>query len=530
MPYSLILADDEKIMRNSLSNIVKWDEMGFDLRGVFSDGSEVLEYLKDHPTDCLLIDIQMIKVSGLDVADFIHKNSLPTKIVLLTGHKNFEYARLAVEYKVEHYLLKPVSLPEIKRVFSLIREKLDKNTARERLIEERQDSYKRLINYEKEQFITEIAHGAFADSTQINKRLELIGGGQADLSRACILLAIILADDKNLTEMLKTYGLHELREYLTKVLRTFDENLDFYPLETFGYQMNGLMIEKKNGKLSSYGADANKYERAVSQLIKMSLGITAKVRLVNYFSRLIDMTGYQYTPEIFLGDLDDGYKFQLRQQKKLLMSYILGLESKSATQLFISFVAQCHAMGLVGAKNQAIHFFSTVLDRLGDEFPVLQNALINRISFVKVVHLQTEDALMDWGCRTITWLVAQLSKMGYRGNDKNIHKIKIFIEENYNKDITLSDVAENVYLNPVYISKIFKDKTGMTFTEYLTDLRIAAATRLLEQPGIYVYEVCERVGYQNIKHFYKVFKKKMGCSPTEYREGNRDDKVDFKAE
>ena len=400
--YSLIIADDEKIMRNSLSDIIKWDELGFAIKYTFTDGVQVLEYLKDNPVDALLVDIQMIKVSGLEVAEFIHKNSLPTKVVLLTGHRDFEYARQAVEYKVEHYLLKPVSLPEIKRVFSLLRQKLDETAKRNRSIEERQDSYERLINYEKEQFIADLAAAAFADREQINSRLELIGGSQEDLNRAFILFELVLDDNDKLSDVLKTYGLQELREYLIKVLRTFNDDFYFYALESIGYRMNGIMLEKIPDKHYKHQNDWAKFERAIANLIKMALGLDCQVRYIRYFPKLIELSG--------------------------------------------------------------------------------------------------------------------LSRQGYHGTDQNLHKIRHFVEHNYNRDITLSDIAEHVHMHPAYISKLFKEKAGMTFSEYLTDVRIEAAARLLEQPGIYVYEVCERVGYQNIKHFYKVFRKKIGCSPTEYRE------------
>ena len=510
MGYSLIIADDEKFARESLAKIVKWDELGFDLIDSYCDGAQVLEHLKDHPVDCLLIDIQMIKVSGLEVAEFIHKNSLPTKVVFLTGHKNFEYARKAVEYKVEHYLVKPLSLREIKRVFSIIRKNLDERTSRERLIEERQDTYNRLINYEKEQFIVEIT--TFADPRRIDRRLEHVGLSPGELARACIVFSVNIAEDENLRNFLNTYGLQELRELLTKTLRTFDDELDFYALELFGYRMKGLLLENKGGRLKRSESDRERFERSVGRLINMALGLTAQVRFIKYFPSLMDVTGSFFEAS----DLDEGFKSQFSQQKKLLMTYIIGLEPELALPLFDSIVAQCHALGLGGAINQVILFFSTVIAQLGDEFPILQDTFINRVSVVNAAHMRSEDELTEWGRQMISMLIDLLAKHGYV--DNSIQKIRRFIDERFSQDITLSDVAEQVHLHPVYISKIFKEKTGMTFTEYLTDVRIETAARLLQQPGIYVYEVCEKVGYQNIKHFYKVFRRKKGCSPTEYRE------------
>ncbi len=82
----------------------------------------------------------------------------------------------------------------------------------------------------------------------------------------------------------------------------------------------------------------------------------------------------------------------------------------------------------------------------------------------------------------------------------------------------LSDAAESVYLHPIYVSRLFREKTGQTFTEYLTHVRIEAAKALLEQREKYVYEISEAVGYHNLKYFYKVFRKVTGHSPSEYLE------------
>ena len=514
MAYSLIIADDVKIMRDSLTHIVDWDALGFDLKTSFSDGAQVLEYLKDNPLDVLLIDIKMIKISGLDVAAFIHIHSLPTKVIILTGHRNFEYAQQAIEYKVEHYLLKPLSLPEIKRIFGLIRENLDKAAARERLIDGQMDAYNRLLDYEKEQFIAELAHGTLTDSKQLKHRIALIGISEGELSLACIRFELRLTEDAQLNDLQKEYGTQGLLEYLTKVLRTFDDMLDFYLLDLLGLQMTGVLLEKKRGKLNNYSTDPQKFERAISRLLHMTLGLSSQVKLICYFPKLTDMLAY--VPKE--SGPSEGLKAHLAQQKKLLMSYIAGFEPDLALPLFRSLVRQYRVLGLEACKDQVMHFFANVIVQLKDRFPETYEMLSDRISFMEAAALPTENALVEWGQQKIAWLIEkQLSQGGGKSN-KNIEKIKFFIEEHYSKNITLADLAEQVYMNPAYISRVFKDKTGMTFSEYLTDVRIAAAARLLEQPNVYVYEVCEQVGYQNIKHFYKVFRKKMGCSPVEYRE------------
>lgn len=92
-----------------------------------------------------------------------------------------------------------------------------------------------------------------------------------------------------------------------------------------------------------------------------------------------------------------------------------------------------------------------------------------------------------------------------------------YIKEHYCEDITLSDIAENVYLNPIYISRLIKEQTGKNYTDLLMELRIERAVVLLKTTQLYVYEIADKVGYRNTKYFYKVFKKVTGKSPNDYR-------------
>jgi YesN/AraC family two-component response regulator len=92
-----------------------------------------------------------------------------------------------------------------------------------------------------------------------------------------------------------------------------------------------------------------------------------------------------------------------------------------------------------------------------------------------------------------------------------------YIQEHYAEHITLTDVALRVYLNPAYLSRIFGERVGQSFRDYLTDTRIKAAARLLRSTRRHVHEVCRSVGYSDLKHFYRQFKQIMKTTPSEYR-------------
>ena len=123
--YKLVIADDEQKIRTLLSKIINWNDLGFELVALCSDGDEVIEYIKKNPVDCVLCDIRMKNKTGIDVAEFIYNHSPRIKVILLSGYQDFEYSSVAFRYNVENYLLKPAKIPDLKSSFIKIKENLD---------------------------------------------------------------------------------------------------------------------------------------------------------------------------------------------------------------------------------------------------------------------------------------------------------------------------------------------------------------------------------------------------------------------
>jgi two-component system response regulator YesN len=99
-----------------------------------------------------------------------------------------------------------------------------------------------------------------------------------------------------------------------------------------------------------------------------------------------------------------------------------------------------------------------------------------------------------------------------------IERAKRFIDDNYQKPITLRDAAESVTLNPSYFSSIFNEVSGESFTRYLARYRIEKALDLMRDPTLKVYEIAHRSGYNNVQYFIKIFRQYTGCTPNEYRD------------
>ena len=115
--FSLVIADDELHQRQGLANYIHWESLGFALKGCFADGAELMDYLKEHHVDVIFTDINMSPVSGLDIAQYVHKNRPETSVVFISGYKEFEFAQKALEYNVHGYIIKPARIEDICRVF-----------------------------------------------------------------------------------------------------------------------------------------------------------------------------------------------------------------------------------------------------------------------------------------------------------------------------------------------------------------------------------------------------------------------------
>lgn len=103
-------------------------------------------------------------------------------------------------------------------------------------------------------------------------------------------------------------------------------------------------------------------------------------------------------------------------------------------------------------------------------------------------------------------------------SNENVRKFKEFIHDNFMRDISLEEVAAHLNLHPSYVCTLLKRETGMTFVHYLRLVRIERAKKLLHgMPNVPLEQISRRIGFENPRHFYKVFKQQIGVTPGKYR-------------
>ena len=126
---------------------------------------------------------------------------------------------------------------------------------------------------------------------------------------------------------------------------------------------------------------------------------------------------------------------------------------------------------------------------------------------------------VDCVTRYVTWIIELLNQSDNQWlSTGTIREIQLFIRQHYSENITLNSLAEQFYLHSNYLSKLFKEKTGKNFIEYLTEVRMEKAKELLGSSDYKIVEICTMCGYDNPRYLSKVFKQYTGMTPREYRE------------
>jgi two-component system response regulator YesN len=137
----------------------------------------------------------------------------------------------------------------------------------------------------------------------------------------------------------------------------------------------------------------------------------------------------------------------------------------------------------------------------------------------KILKANSNEELRMWFADKVLEACRNVKVKREESSSSVIDKAKAFIDKQYHKDISLDEVSKEVNISPYYFSKLFKEETGENFIEYLTNLRINKAKELLSATDMSMKEICCEIGYSDPNYFSRIFKKNLGVTPTEYKEG-----------
>ena len=492
---SLFLVEDERIARESIRDNVPWQEHDILFLGDAPDGEVALPQLLEKRPDILLTDIKMPFMDGLELARIVRKELPDTRIIILSGHNEFEYARKAITLGVNDYLLKPVSSRDI--LEAVDRSKAQILECRARRIERQSHSIT-----QRELFFSNLYSGILMGPAQMLQRAAQLGISLAAGAYQIILTELdgVIPDREALRDKLyaapMAYGsgfdggratfllLAEDAAGLPPKLREFSAWLDALAGQ------EGLSVHLLPGKQTARLSDLPKAYHLLTIQKKQRESADSKT--------LSHSTSFQR--DTLLDFLRTGKPSAL---PSFWAHYRPTIESG-----YSSFVYRCY---LYTELFFVVHEFCQE-NRIPLPESLRQEDLLEK----RILLTNSVDDFLTLACQ-LCEEVMEVRPGGSR-HTPSAEQARAYIDRHYmDPELSLSSVANAVSVSPNHLSTLFKSKIGVGFSEYLTEVRIRQAKRLLITSDLRVSGVGEGVGYKNMEYFSMLLKKNPGQTPSQYR-------------
>lgn len=525
---SVLIVDDEYLIRSLIRNSIPWAEHGMEVVGEAGDGEQALAFIEQYHPQVALVDINMPILNGLELAQLVRERNCRTNIILLTGYRDFSYARQAVTYQVFDYLLKPLSVDETVAVLDRLRQKLEMErqlSCYVKDMERRGDKGQQLL---QERFLHRLAFGHAPQSTQKTaqelKRLEIPLRPEGLL--AMVAEISVSADDSD--DGLYVYAVHNI---LSELLR---EDAAFSNVTGFS-EVDNCVVILCNAAPEAQGAVRRAWQ-TLSQTVQKHFpfsicggvsrrfsGFDAIGMAVHEAMEAIGGRFYSQDGTLFFAGCSGrttGLRgvFASADFESLQMYVNAGQWEAGAEAIRMMFRQMREQQLQESFCRMAGMGLLAVLYSLSAKYQIPGSAVSsgNRPAAEQIETCQTcgelETLLLDCYAR----LSEQIRKT--RPVSKLVHAALAYIQGNFcSSELSLGTIAASVYATPAYVSSLFKKELGISVTEYITASRMKKASELmLEDPGLSLNAVSEQVGYTDPYYFSRCFKKHYGVTPSKY--------------
>lgn len=527
--YRILLADDEGIMLEALRSIIE-SNFGDECEiASAKTGRAVVELAESFGPEIVFMDIQMPGLNGIQAMKEIRKFNKNTIFIVITAYDKFNYAKESINLGVLEYLTKPVNKKVILEVCMKAMRQVDE------------------------------ARQKRSDDLKIREKLETV----LPIIESGYIYNLLLQDDfhtyqSNYRELLnikEEYAFMTVVEFgdsnekgvLTNAVGASVRASGFYPelreiAKEFFHCLVGPIMGNRVVLCIPHEEGSVEYEERVVILMKtrnmihkLESRIDSKFRGGIGRVRPIENVQESYSEALRALRESDNHVVHINDipiVQDYDGEYPLDLENR-----YYQRTLEADYSGAAAAANQ---FFDWMLENFSgyrEDIEVKILELVMQVEYraffrggVKygfryrtgymrdIQSCRDYEELRGWFLEKTTKVCRGMATMKEKESESVVARAKAYINENFQKDISLDEVSRMVDISPYYFSKLFKQEEGENFIEYLTKIRMSNARRFLKNPGYSIKEVCVMSGYSDPNYFSRIFKKYEGVTPSEYRE------------
>ncbi len=520
----VLIVDDEKLERVLIRKGFSWEDHGFRIIGEASSGEEALAIIQMEKPDVVLTDISMAGMDGLTLSGKIKEIHPAAKIVIITGYREFDYARKAVQLGVEDFLLKPVSMEDLYKVSTKIKADILEENEKERSIEQLKESSLAEQAIILESLLQRVVED---ENLQETAKEKLRASGLHHLTESHTVWSMRIREQSGVMDENR---IHTVREFL-------GSSIDEYMVFQHASQ-NMVVIHKSRSMEDSLDKGKKLHESLTKEMqIYATIGISRVHHGVDELSKAFREAQKAQSASVLLGrnkviSYPEYEAILLRNEKKreidwddFTFSVENHLEEKVMKYIdqYIDFITSSNitdieyyrimTMDLVSKASTPLYAIGLDLENIYGEDELYKN--IRSIYTVS----EMNDFLKESIGKIMTLHKSRKSKRGRKVVQDALDCISVDL---YSPELSLGFVAQKIFANESYLSRVFKKEVGQSFIEYVLKKRIEESIRLLNTTDDKVYEIAEKVGFKDSHYFSLCFKKVTGVTVKEYRKGRED--------
>ncbi|MBP1996830.1 response regulator [Paenibacillus eucommiae] len=512
--FKLVIIDDEPLIRKGLQTIIQRIAPQWIVVGTAVNGIEALAVIKDNKPDLIITDISMPHMDGISLFTELKKQAQTPHCLVLSGHSEFEYVRSMLLMGALDYLMKPIDSDllsnQLLRVQTLISDefhnKLKENEQNQNL---------------REFWIHQLAHGNLYEVEECESKLYELGIPSQMQVYSFSALHFQIPEEEHRDRSTYRYFLFKTAEEIIAE--------------------NGKVMRGEDGQIIvlTWGSSKEELLEILILLEETMIQFIHKCTRIKIFIGNSPIFEQFHQLQMAWSQAKLSVKFKSIFQNKIIWQNSNLISSKSIGTGKELFVLLQHGDmdkikgtiergfnnldSLEDVPHYLEQYYMELLMRI-EEFVILNGTSLEQISHLSLSEIVDKALDKPTSQELIASLIcfAEMSLKQIMDNRSKLDphfftKIKRYIHDNLNNNLTLQSVAEHVQMNASYLSVLFKQATGQNFIDYVIEQRIELAKSLLKQDELKLYEITNLVGYQSSKHFSKLFKKIVGVLPSEYK-------------
>lgn len=521
----VLLVDDEDLIRDLLKECIPWNDLGMEIAGEAASAREALELVERLVPDIIFTDICMPFIDGIEFSKKVLAKYPQIKIIIITGYDDFEYARRSIKAGVLDFILKPINDEEITRVALRMKAKIVAEKTRWAEYERIKAELVENLPYLKERFLNTLITGYMAPEEIAAKRAYYQISLAGKLVQAAVLELIDpptnQGEEDELILRLRCLELVKKTQWTEDFEAFFDNRQRIVILKNYDPMDPDACFERLKVNLLrqirrpiciGVGNPRPGLEYLRASYREACHGLKYRIvagrnKVIHY--REIDLPAMKEESiqdeqlELFAFYLKVGVKDQAEELLTVIIDHSLADHDLSIEPIRVV------ASNIIAMICSAIQQFGI---ELADVFGK------GRQPYERIFKIDNLPELRQYLHAITGSVITLIGHAHHRKVRKVIQEIQEFLAKNYrNPDLSLTTVAKTFYLNPSYISRIFKQETGRTFIEYLTQIRMEKAIQLLNEPNLRAYQIAERVGIADPHYFGVCFKKYTGMPVNDYK-------------